>query len=78
MELDAVFIDVGGHAVTVGKPASLQWPHYLIPASGSTVQKPCQYSREREVKSGNVIFYGENTGESFVVIHMNNKKAETV
>ena len=37
MEMDAVFIDVGDHAMTVGKPASLQWPHYFIAASGSTV-----------------------------------------
>ena len=37
MEMDAVFIDVGGHAVAEGKPASLQWPRYLIPTSGSTV-----------------------------------------
>ena len=35
--MDAVFIDVGDHAMTVGKSASLQWPHYLIPASGSIV-----------------------------------------
>lgn len=56
MEMDAVFIDTEDHAMTMGKSASLQRPYYLIPAPGSSVQKPCQYSRERKVKSGNMTF----------------------
>ena len=74
--MDAVFIDTEDHAVTMGKSASLQRPYYLIPAPGSTVQKPCQYSRERKVKSGNMTFMERILVEQYMDIHVNNKKAQ--
>lgn len=39
VEIDAVFIDTGNHAMTMGKSATLQWPYYLVqclePLSGN-------------------------------------------
>lgn len=61
MEMDAVFTDTGDDKMTVGMSASLQRPYYLIPMSGPSVQKTCQFGRERKGKSGNTTFYGENT-----------------